>query len=74
MSAIKKGDVVRVKSGGPRMTVDRIGKNISGKPAVWCLWIEGAQHYYGTFDPDALEITPAEFGHSVRASPPRGST
>jgi uncharacterized protein YodC (DUF2158 family) len=53
---IKKGLVVKPKSGGPRMWVEKVAKDIGGRPTVWCTWFEGSVSHYGTFDPDALEI------------------
>jgi uncharacterized protein YodC (DUF2158 family) len=35
------GDVVRLKSGGPLMTVEQIGKHsMTQEDAVWCVWSE----------------------------------
>jgi uncharacterized protein YodC (DUF2158 family) len=53
---IKKGHVVKPKSGGPRMWVEKVLKDTSGKPTAWCTWFEGSKPQYATFDPDALEI------------------
>lgn len=37
----KPGDLVRLKSGGPRMTVERVGKDITGDgDEVSCVWTE----------------------------------
>ena len=36
----KAGDLVRVKSGGPIMTVKRVGKNMAEEEVVWCVWFE----------------------------------
>lgn len=36
----KPGDVVRLKSGGPRMTVEKVGKTQFGDDGVWCVWFE----------------------------------
>lgn len=37
----KPGDLVRVKSGGPIMTVEQIGKTaMLEEDAVWCVWFE----------------------------------
>ena len=39
MSEINKGDVVRLKSGGPNMVVDDVGEDSSGGGTrVWCEW------------------------------------
>jgi uncharacterized protein YodC (DUF2158 family) len=44
------GDVVVLKSGGPKMTVDKISGN-----EVQCVWFEGANQKYGAFPPNALK-------------------
>jgi uncharacterized protein YodC (DUF2158 family) len=37
----KTGDVVKLKSGGPLMTVEKIGRTqFSDEDAVWCTWFE----------------------------------
>jgi uncharacterized protein YodC (DUF2158 family) len=37
----KPGDLVRVKSGGPVMTVKQVGKTaMLEEEAVWCVWFE----------------------------------
>ncbi|MEO8989387.1 MAG: DUF2158 domain-containing protein [Acidobacteriaceae bacterium] len=55
----KPGDVVQLKSGGPPMTVEHIGKqNHSDDIVVWCVWSEkvGARQEVKeyTFDPIVL--------------------
>ena len=50
----KPGDVVILKSGGPKMTVSRVGA-VNGKPTVWCDWFEGAKKIHGAFDPNSLQ-------------------
>lgn len=47
------GDVVRLKSGGPSMTVAEIG-DIEGQPTVSCTWFENDKKEQGTFHPDTL--------------------
>jgi uncharacterized protein YodC (DUF2158 family) len=40
-SEFKPGDLVRVKSGGPTMTVEQVGKTaVQQEEAVWCVWFE----------------------------------
>ncbi len=52
------GDMVFLKSGGPRMTVESVGDNY-GQPTVWCVWFEqvGAKQVVKreTFPPVALK-------------------
>ena len=42
MADFQIGDVVKLKSGGPKMTVTGTGKDMYGKPTVVCTWF--AQH------------------------------
>lgn len=55
---LKKGDIVRLKSGSPKMTVDVVASD--GK--VFCVWFlqDGKAEtwsgpHHGSFPPDALE-------------------
>lgn len=51
----KVGDIVLLKSGGPKMTVIEVG-DIAGEPAVWCSWFDDKkQKKSETFPPAALE-------------------
>ena len=54
------GDVVRLKSGGPLMTVEQIGKHsMTQEDTVWCMWSEivGRKQVVqrDTFPPAVLE-------------------
>ena len=51
----KAGDVVQLKSGGPKMTVTQAGDRL-GKPTVWCAWFDGPTKHQDTFPPDSLEM------------------
>jgi uncharacterized protein YodC (DUF2158 family) len=55
------GDTVQLKSGGPDMTVTRIG-TAGGEPMVWCAWFEGTKDAYALFPPHALKapLEPAD--------------
>ena len=53
----KAGDVVRLKSGGPDMTVTTAGTD-SGVPTVWCSWFIGNKQEKGYFPDDAVELAP----------------
>jgi uncharacterized protein YodC (DUF2158 family) len=55
MSEFKPGDVVVLKSGGPKMTVEQIGNNNFDRPTVWCDWFEGNKKVSDTFPPTSLE-------------------
>lgn len=48
------GDIVRLKSGGPDMTVAEVGE-IEGRPTVWCTWFEKDKQDQSTFHPGTLE-------------------
>lgn len=53
------GKVVRLKSGGPKMTVNHCaeqgyGAN-SNKMEVWCDWFAGSKKELGKFLPEQLE-------------------
>lgn len=72
MSSFSPGDVVRLKSGSPNMTVEQQAETeILGETRVWCLWFDGAKQHSETFPPAALELvgpksTPTvNLGHSA---------
>lgn len=43
MNEFKPGDVVQLKSGGPRMTISKIGADAYSIPSAWCDWFETKQ-------------------------------
>jgi uncharacterized protein YodC (DUF2158 family) len=51
MNEIKVGDVVQLKSGGPKMTVSQTGNTAFGDTVVhaWCDWFEGNKKMDGVF-------------------------
>jgi uncharacterized protein YodC (DUF2158 family) len=55
MNEFKPGDVVVLKSGGPKMTVEQVGNDGLQRPTVWCDWFEGNKKYSDTFPPTSLE-------------------
>lgn len=53
---IKPGETVRLKSGGPRMTVTQVGEaHMTGVMTVWCQWFEGTKLHEGEFVFEAIE-------------------
>lgn len=57
MSEIQKGDVVQLKSGGPRMTVQNLGDyGFSGGPenGAHCVWFEKNKAEEKVFDVEVL--------------------
>lgn len=66
--AHKIGDIVELKSGGPKMTVSALG-TIDGVLHVTCHWFEGATPHEGRFPVEAVrraspDPTPTETGRS----------
>lgn len=53
---LKVGDVVQLKSGGPKMTIEGIGKYGLGgsKEQAKCTWFAGAERQSSVFDIEAL--------------------
>ncbi|MCK4413806.1 MAG: DUF2158 domain-containing protein [Candidatus Eisenbacteria sp.] len=48
---IKAGDVVQLKSGGPRMTVEWVDKDrLTDRPVACCKWFEGKKLMGDTFE------------------------
>lgn len=69
----KPGDLVRLKSGGPAMTVEGIGERaMIGGEAVWCVWFEQIGNKQvvkrETFSPVALEQAPKPGPGAARLS------
>ena len=40
MANFGPGDTVRLKSGGPLMTVGRLGTGAEGRELAWCTWFD----------------------------------
>lgn len=54
---IKKGDVVRLKSSGPAMTVENIDNTIPGTQLIDCVWFpekNPTNAIRGSFEPELL--------------------
>jgi len=49
---LKVGDVVQLKSGGPKMTIEGIGKYGMGatRDRAKCLWFDGAKRFEDLFE------------------------
>lgn len=58
--SVKIGDVVQLKSGGPRMTVQQVADNGSEK-WVECVWfVQGDDRESARFHPDTLNVKYSE--------------
>jgi uncharacterized protein YodC (DUF2158 family) len=49
------GDVVMLRSGGPRMTVTYIGDDGMGQTTVSCCWFDGGKPANADYPPAALQ-------------------
>ena len=55
-SDFEEGDVVKLKSGGPDMTVSTVdAPGTIGSNYIKCNWFSGAKRQTGKFQPDELE-------------------
>ena len=53
----KAGDVVELKSGGPKMTVNKTGQTFGGAFVVWCDWFDGKKMESKTFPSESLKLS-----------------
>jgi uncharacterized protein YodC (DUF2158 family) len=62
MSDFEKGDMVELKSGRPKMTIEKLGNFFPGGPisGALCVWFEGKKKYEEVFDIDVLKIVNAQ--------------
>ena len=51
----KLGDLVQLKSGGPKMTVTDEAWGIDDEATIWCTWFAGAKRSRGEFPMGALK-------------------
>lgn len=51
----KVGETVRLKSGGPLMTVEKSRADVDGKPMAWVTWFKGEDVQRAHFPIDTLE-------------------
>ncbi|STX29971.1 Uncharacterized small protein [Legionella beliardensis] len=49
---LKVGDVVKLKSGGPRMTISYLGK----EEQIECIWFDGNNKSKGYFHKDSVKL------------------
>jgi uncharacterized protein YodC (DUF2158 family) len=61
---IKEGDVVQLKSGGPKMTVTKV-EQWNGRARAWCDWFSGDQNKSDSFHLESLKL--AEQTHAGTA-------
>jgi uncharacterized protein YodC (DUF2158 family) len=62
MTALKPGDLVVLKSGGPVMTVDTVNTDIFDDDkvtGVLCVWFVGNKLERARFDPGAIVLAPS---------------
>lgn len=62
-SSFNVGDVVQLKSGGPKMTVKS-----AGKETVWCVYFEGGKYATESFHPDCLAVSDKSGGFAVAST------
>ena len=67
------GDTVQLKSGGPLMTVEQVGKaGMTGEDTVWCVWFEkvGSRQVrqQATFRPTSLQKSSPSYSGSFSVS------
>lgn len=55
-----KGDLVKLKSGGPTMTVTEVAEKPGGY--VHCVWFDGKKKLDDSFDPESLKPAPRGSG------------
>jgi uncharacterized protein YodC (DUF2158 family) len=55
MNEIKPGNVVQLKSGGPRMTVSAVYRNSDGVPSAYCAWLDGKKAQQNSFPITSLK-------------------
>jgi uncharacterized protein YodC (DUF2158 family) len=56
MNGINVGEVVKLKSGGPKMTVNSVGQDSNGVMTAWCSWFDKQdKEFFGSFPITSLE-------------------
>lgn len=56
--ALKAGDVVMLRSGGPSMTITAVGDRY-GTESAWCSWFDGKKEASGVFPLPTLRLEEA---------------
>ena len=56
--AFKTGDVVQLKSGGPKMTIDTIARfgGVKTTEQARCVWFDGAKRTLAVFELSVIEL------------------
>jgi uncharacterized protein YodC (DUF2158 family) len=54
---IKAGEIVKLKSGGPKMTVETVFNDAHAKRCVKCVWFDENRLVRDVFQIEAVEIT-----------------
>jgi uncharacterized protein YodC (DUF2158 family) len=69
----KRGDIVRLKSGGPKMNVEKIDKNQSNEErSVECSWSDKDHIFRDVFFPETLEyVTKSPISVVINRTRPR---
>ena len=52
---LRPGNLIRHKSGGPIMVVDREVSHSSNEPVVSCVWVEAGQRHCASFKEGTLQ-------------------
>jgi uncharacterized protein YodC (DUF2158 family) len=55
MTEIKNGDMVQLKSGGPKMTVERV-EPWNDTMTAWCQWFDGPKPMANRFPLTSLKL------------------
>jgi uncharacterized protein YodC (DUF2158 family) len=59
----RPGDLVRLRSGGPSMTIESVGiSSFTEEPTVFCVWFDGKMKQRDNFAAEAVEATPKPSG------------
>lgn len=58
MAKFNTGDVVKLKSGGPKMTVVQVGElsEFDTRIHVWCTWFDEGKESTGCYPEDAVDV------------------